>query len=235
MKGGALEGEPVVRYCEPVWPTSKYIGRIDLVDAVELSRDVRATGPWSHRDGYVVYWEWLRVTDPVRRREEYRAFRQAEERERARKKRALGPGRLLGDGSFWRIIGSGEKWVADADRAEADCIARLAKCSVNQIALFEKTLTYKLFLLDTRAHAEAFADGGELSPDLFLYGRCGVVASGPEFYETVLEDPAWFPPEADAEGLLYVATKAYEKVTGEALEPDVSYSYETGSNEEGWV
>lgn len=55
------------------------------------------------------------------------------------------------------------------------------------------------------------------SADGFLYARAAVVAAGRATYEQVLADPTAFSREwdLDAEGLLYVASSAYEEATGQ--------------------
>jgi Protein of unknown function (DUF4240) len=74
-----------------------------------------------------------------------------------------------------------------------------------------------------------------ISADDFLYARCGVVAAGRTFYETVQAQPSLFPTDVYFGCLLSVAGDAYEEVTGEPLTTDFPISYESFSNSAGWL
>ncbi len=88
---------------------------------------------------------------------------------------------------------------------------------VANIYLFADRLSAKLYHLDTRAHATAYAANEPdnfISADDFLYARCAVVAEGKAYYEKVLNDPAQMPDNIVFEPLLYLADDAFEMKMG---------------------
>ncbi len=67
---------------------------------------------------------------------------------------------------------------------------------VKEIKQFEETIAHKLYLLDTKKHAEnmreySFKDEtpNEFSVDDFLYTRCAVIARGQDNYVEILQNP----------------------------------------------
>jgi len=144
---------------------------------------------------------------------------------------------------FWRIIGLFD-WEREGDDEAVlePAIDALSRLPLDEIAAFEEILSQKLYALDTLAHAsnvgeDAYVDKSEyFSVDTFLYARCCVVANGEALYTSVLEHPSEFPKDVDFEALLSLASKAWERKTGEESEGfDTSVSYETFSNEAGWA
>lgn len=108
---------------------------------------------------------------------------------------------------------------------------------VSCIYIFADRLSMKLYLLDTRAHAEAYAARDPehfISADDFLYARCAVVAEGKAYYEKVLNDPSQMPDEIVFEPLLYLADDAFEMKMGIPFNYRPTYNYETQSNKAGW-
>jgi len=83
-----------------------------------------------------------------------------------------------------------------------------------EILAFEDQLASALYALDTRGHARAARARG----DWFLYVRCAAISSGSSIYQQILADPKELRRFArrEAEPLLYVAMKAYERSTGDA-------------------
>lgn len=114
-------------------------------------------------------------------------------------------------------------------------IQRLKKQTEQMIFAFEETLSHKLFLLDTPAHA-GLTDQLKiyLSADAFLYARCGVVAKGRDCFQQIVKSSAVIHMEWDAEELLEVASAAYSQKTGEPYDYVPSYAYETYSNRSAW-
>ena len=113
----------------------------------------------------------------------------------------------------------------------------LAKMPVANIYLFADRLSAKLYHLDTRAHATAYAANEPdnfISADDFLYARCAVVAEGKAYYEKVLNDPAQMPDNIVFEPLLYLADDAFEMKMGIPFNYMPTYNYETQSNKAGW-
>ncbi|HEY9715296.1 MAG TPA: DUF4240 domain-containing protein, partial [Chroococcales cyanobacterium] len=111
-----------------------------------------------------------------------------------------------------------------------------ARCNEDELDAFDERLAKMLYDLDTRAHMAEAGDSSD-SSDGFLYVRCYVVASGREFYESVLKDPTLTPKSLDhwLEPLLYVSRAAWEQATGDERDYYASVDYETGSNDAGWA
>lgn len=139
---------------------------------------------------------------------------------------------LLNDRDFWRFIAVMKKYPRFIKTKML--ISKLSKQPEEVILGFEETLSYKLFLLDTPQHAYADNENEYLSPDLFLYARCAVVARGKKYYDMILNDPGRFDMELDFEELLEVAPEAFEKKTKEEFHCLTKYDYETYSNEQAW-
>ena len=139
---------------------------------------------------------------------------------------------------FWRLIGLlNWKKLGDDDAVLAPLVKALAQMAVADIEAFESLLTEKLHALDTEAHARASTEAGDsahISGDLFLYTRACVVANGQAFYNEVLAEQGKTPQDAEFEALLYVASEAHERKTGEAFSFVSALSCETGANRAGW-
>lgn len=145
--------------------------------------------------------------------------------------------RWLTEDQFWSLIATLD-WskTGDDDAVVEPVIEALIGMPVANIYKFQDYLSEKLWLLDTRQHAEASSEETDtgISSDVFLYDRCCVVANGKEFYESVLQDPSLWPKGYSFESLLNVASDAYERKTGNHFTYYSTYNYETGSNETGW-
>ena len=146
----------------------------------------------------------------------------------------------LTEDQFWELIERLD-WSKEGDDAAVTepVVAALAAMPVASIYRFQDLLSEKLWLLDTRAHAQVFLDEDDnddhyLSVDDFLYSRCGVVANGREAYEGVRQQPEKMPLDVSFEPLLFVASDANERKTGEKMAYQPAYNYETYSNRKGW-
>lgn len=135
----------------------------------------------------------------------------------------------LSDDVFWNFIELIDLKKKNSMRA---LIKALKESSVETIYSFEETLSHKLYKLDTPEHAGQSED--YLSPDVFLYARCAVIAQGRSFYETTLKNALPIDLDGDAEELLEVAGEAYEKKTKDFFDFVSTYDYETFSNKEAW-
>lgn len=141
---------------------------------------------------------------------------------------------------FWLMVGmldwSGE---GDDEQVVEPLIKELERRPLAHMYRFLDILSEKLWLLDTRKHAQVFLDDpeeeGYLSADDFLYARCTVVANGKQYYENVLRHPEQMPKDLTFEPLLYVATRAYKRKTEREVMSLPAVSYETFSNKEGWA
>jgi hypothetical protein len=147
------------------------------------------------------------------------------------------------DATFWALIDKLDwRHEHDDDAVVEPLVRALALLPDAEIGGFQETLAQKLYDLDGRAWAQN--GGGEIwlgepdqvSVDAFLYARCAVVARGQDAYGAVRADPTQMPKNAAFEGLLYVASTAYERQTGLEWDDldDTEVSYETFSNEAGW-
>ena len=146
----------------------------------------------------------------------------------------------MNDDTFWGLIGLLDWSTSRQGEHEQPLVRALSEMDVDQIHEFHALLSEKLYALDTKVHALASIglgpadDDSDLSGDLFLYARCGVVGQGVEKYALVLAHPAKWPQEASFEELLGVAGTAYEVKTGEEFYCESGPDYETCSNVAGW-
>ena len=112
---------------------------------------------------------------------------------------------LFSEDDFWRLIDKIDWSKKRSENKIASAVKILAKMPVSSIYLFADRLSVKLYHLDTRAHATAYAANEPyhfISADDFLYARCAVVAEGKEYYEKVLNDPTQMPEDIVFEPLL---------------------------------
>jgi hypothetical protein len=129
-----------------------------------------------------------------------------------------------------RVLGRGRRRTAGAE-AEQAALDRLRLGQGLDLARGGELL---------RAYARAIGDeayrrpGEYFSGEFFLHARCRAVADGKEAYERVLADPQRMPKNLGFEGLLELATLAYEQKTGKDYEHVPTPDYETFANEAGW-
>jgi hypothetical protein len=144
---------------------------------------------------------------------------------------------LFSEEDFWSIIEEIDWSKKGSENKLKPAVKMLAKMPVSSIYIFADKLSTKLYHLDTRAHANAYAAKDPehfISADDFLYARCAVVAEGKEYYEKVLNDPSQMPDEIVFEHLLYLADDAFELKMGVPFNYMPTHSYETQSNKAGW-
>lgn len=145
---------------------------------------------------------------------------------------------MLSETGFWELIAQLDWSQQDKEKIIEPVVVALSKMPVANIYQFQDLLSKKLWNLDTRAHANAFAPETEeedyLSVDDFLYARCGVVAKGQIFYKEVLQNPETMPNDHTFSPLLRIAHKAYERKTGNKMMIPAAFNYETYSNSLGW-
>lgn len=149
------------------------------------------------------------------------------------------PENWLTEADFWAIIDSFDWSQPEDDQAVLKpAIDKLATMPIANIHQFQDILSEKLWLLDTKLHAQVFIDEhpkGRLSADDFLYVRCAVVAEGQQYFADVLQHPEKMPREIVFEALLFLAAEAYEAKIQKPFIHSPKYNYETYSNEEGWA
>ena len=146
----------------------------------------------------------------------------------------------LSEERFWEII-SLLDWTKDGndDLVLEPVIKELSTGPVRHIFEFADLLSEKLFQLDKKVYAENIGEDSYLSDqyfsvDNFLYARACLIANGKESFEKVLESPANMPKDITFEALLYLASEAYKRKTGEEMKYIPAYPIETYSNKEGW-
>jgi hypothetical protein len=144
---------------------------------------------------------------------------------------------LFSEDDFWSIIEKIDWSKKGSDNKLKPAVKMLAKMPIPSIYLFADKLSSKLYHLDTRVHADAYAAKDPehfISADDFLYARCAVVAEGKEYYEQVLNEPSLMPDEIVFEPLLFLADDAFEMKMGIPFNYKPTYNYETQSNKAGW-
>ena len=106
--------------------------------------------------------------------------------------------------------------------------------SIPEIYQFSERLAEVLHQLDGPDFIKALEeDPLGYSADTFLYARCFAVARGQVFYENVLSKATPLPTEY-LEQLLSVASKVYQKKTGEKYNYMPSTIYESFFNQSLW-
>ncbi|MBX2927798.1 MAG: DUF4240 domain-containing protein [Saprospiraceae bacterium] len=144
---------------------------------------------------------------------------------------------LFSDSDFWGVIELIDWSKKTSEEKLLPAVQYLAEKPVSNIYLFADKLSEKLYPLDTKQHASAYAAHEPeqfVSADDFLYARCAVVAEGREYYEQVLNNPSQMPSDIVFEPLLSLADDAFELKTGAEFKYIPAYNYETHSNKAGW-
>jgi len=144
---------------------------------------------------------------------------------------------LLSEETFWQIIDKIDWSKTTTEGKLESAVKLLSEMPVSHIYSFADRLSEKLFLLDTKWHAQAFSARDPeafLSVDDFLYARCGVVAEGREFFEKVLKTPSRMPDSMVFEPVLNLADLAFKLKTGLDFDYHPVYNWETYSNKTGW-
>lgn len=147
------------------------------------------------------------------------------------------PGTLFPESTFWEVIDSVDWLKNTMEEKLLPAIIMLSEMPVSNIYLFADKVSEKLFLLDTKAHAQAYAakeTNRPISADDFLYARCAVIAEGKEYFDKVFDDPSQMPDDIVFEPLLSLAELAYERKTGEEFNYIPVFNYESFSNKRGW-
>ncbi len=148
----------------------------------------------------------------------------------------------MDEAQFWAIIELFDWKQSDREAIVAPAVHALSALSKADIQAFHDILNEKLYALDGKRFAVQLGsnrytpdESKHFSADDFLYARCGVIANGRTFYESVLQNPKKMPREFTFETLLYLPEKAWAKKTGR---DDYDHSPETWcetfSNPEGW-
>jgi len=157
------------------------------------------------------------------------------------KVKATTPKDALKEKEFWEII----HLLDWSDNQEDELVIKpaitaLASRKMRHIYEFQDFLSEKLFLLDTKIHAQNVGENNYInettyfSVDEFLYARCCVIANGEAAFKTVLQDPTKMPKDLTFEALLSIARKAYHLKIGKILTYQPKFNIETFANKKGW-
>lgn len=145
------------------------IGSIDLKEKNKIKESNTYAGIWKNYLPSHIMWEKEREAGIFH--EKIPTFEQADSGAVVAE---------LEDDVFWNLID-----LIDWKKRNPmnKLISRLKKDTEEMIFAFEETLSHKLFLLDTPAHA-GIPNQPEtyLSVDTFLYARCAVVAKGKDCF-----------------------------------------------------
>lgn len=197
-----------------------------------------SSGGWHPNTGTEAFLEWRWLHDNAAFRREIEEANQRAEQARLVEQK---PGRMLPDDAFWEIIHRLD-WsrTGNDDQVLEPAVTALAAMKKTAMRHFQEALSYKLFQLDTRAHAREIGeyayqdDDTYFSSDTFLYSRCATVAKGRDAFEAALADPSKMAKDEEFEALLSLVDTACERKTGEPLEHDAGCSFESFSNVAGW-
>ncbi len=130
--------------------------------------------------------------------------------------------------AFWALIEKSRDGTEGCDEQANNLIELLAELEPQQIVGFDRHMRQR------RAEAYrwdlwavAYIINGGCSDDGFEYFRCWLIAQGKDYFEAALIDPEnaarklSVGDETECESLLYAASEAYERSTGEELPPFV--------------
>lgn len=124
---------------------------------------------------------------------------------------------------FWLLIDNAVKISkGDDQKKEKYLISELTKLSLEEIKDFE--IAFRKAIRDANDFGVMGAQkiiNGYVSDDSYLYFRCWLIGQGKNIYSETLKNPDYLVNVitknhaiCEFEGLMYVATNAYEKVTG---------------------
>jgi hypothetical protein len=143
----------------------------------------------------------------------------------------------MSEQACWTIIERARREHSEPDEIVEEVLAILCKSSAEEIEAFERGLA----ALMVRSYSWTLWGAGYLinggcSDDGFDYFRGWLLTQGRQVYEAALQNPDSLAEVVDEEDLeceemLYVASHAYEEVTGEELEGTMMDYSDLG---EGW-
>lgn len=146
----------------------------------------------------------------------------------------------LKESQFWKII-SLLDWSKKKDELIIQpAIEALVNKEIRHIYEFQDFLSQKLFLLDTKLHAQNVGENAYVnessffSVDDFLYARCCVVANGKTTYKSVLKNPTNMPKDLTFEPILSIARKTYTIKIGKEFKYVPKFNIETFANKTAW-
>ncbi len=210
----------------------EYIGNISLnEDEMGLESSIYG-GKFEESCASPIYWEWVRNNN-IEQEENKINEELSNEKEYVSRDEEF----------FWSMISKMDWKLSDEWDIADSLVERLAKQSKKKIKVFQETLAYMLYQLDTKDQTAVQqigehsykTDNDYFSELTHSYTRCYVVAKGKDFYERVLQKPSEMPKDKEFEALLSIAEEAYEQKTDLSFEYVSQYDYETYSNDKGWT
>ena len=145
--------------------------------------------------------------------------------------------RQMNESVFWDIISNFDWNTKDEKFIMQPAVDILSKFPVEDIYKFDDILSEKLYLLDGSAFGPKNSSQ-YFSSDMFLYRRCFVVASGKDYFNSVLSNPQDISSQETEtfEGFLFLPATAFsQKTNSDKYDHKTKYSYETGSNTKAWT
>jgi hypothetical protein len=136
---------------------------------------------------------------------------------------------------FWELLDNAVKVSNDDDNLKEQILTKeLAELSLEEIIDFE--FAFRKCVIDAddfKVMAAMKIIEGSVTDDSYLYFRCWLIGQGKTIYQETLKNPDYlaYIVKTDKihefEGLMYVATKAYEEKTGrkedESFPRDLAY------------
>lgn len=126
----------------------------------------------------------------------------------------------------------------DDDKVLKPVILYLSKQSDDVIFAFDDLMSELLYRLDTKEFADQCQkEDPQMCDDTFLYSRCVALINGRSYYEKVRQGNEKGLWSMEFEALLYVPEKAWalkHQSSVDAYPHSTPFSYETGSNKDGW-
>ncbi len=140
---------------------------------------------------------------------------------------------------FWDTMGLCDwKYEGSDDKVLRPVIEYLSKQDDSKIFEFDDLMSELLYGLDTRQLADQCRKADlYMSDDSFLYSRCVALINGPQYYEKVKNGKQKDLWNMEFEALIYVPSRAWALKHKDSVDeyPHTSpWSYETGSNKNGW-
>lgn len=126
----------------------------------------------------------------------------------------------------------------DDDKVLEPVIKYLSKQNDDVIFEFDDLMSELLYHLDTKEFADQCQkEDPQMCDDTFLYSRCVALINGRSYYEKVKQGKVKDLWNMEFEALLYVPEKAWalkHQSSAEDYPHTAPFSYETGSNKDGW-
>lgn len=126
----------------------------------------------------------------------------------------------------------------DDEKVLEPVIQYLSKQNDDVIFKFDDLMSELLYRLDTKElAAQCQEEEPQMGDDSFLYSRCVALINGPAYYEKVKQGNEKGVWQMEFEALLYVPGKAWalkHQSSVDAYTHSTPFSYETGSNKDGW-